>query len=185
MKKSENETAAPAQALQSNRAERSLTLRSGREQHQSALRPTSRQGVCVVMACSDNSEADQVGRCLSELNTGCLVSYLKAEDLLANGPAGPVALVILATRDPAETVRRSLRWLKNRWPHCPVTVVGDGGSGEYEMAAREGGAIYLTRPVRVEEWRAILCHAVQAAARRQARLEGAGQYAPETARQSG
>ena len=112
------------------------------------------------MACSDMSEADQVGRQLLEQNTGCLVTYLRAEDMLLNAPAGRVALVILATDDSAETLSRTLSWLHRRWPRCPITVVGDTGCGEYELAAREGGATYLTRPVSPEAWSAILTHAL-------------------------
>ena len=138
--------------------ERSLTLDT-REKHGSAIRPASGRGVCAVMACSDMQEAVQVGRCLSELNMGCLVTYLKAEDLVLNTPAGPVALVILATDDSTAVLRRTLIWLRNRWPGCPISVVGNAGCGDYEMAARENGAMYLTRPVRDAEWSAILSHA--------------------------
>ena len=130
-----------------------------REQYGSALRPASGRSVCAVMACSDMQEAVQVGRCLSELNMGCLVTYLKAEDLVLNAPAGLVALVILATDDSTAVLRRTLIWLRNRWPGCPISVVGNAGCGDYEMAARENGAMYLTRPVRDAEWSAILSHA--------------------------
>jgi len=91
---------------------------------------------------------------------GCLVTYLKAEDLVLNAPSGPVALVILATDDSAAVLSRTLGWLRTRWPGCPVTVVGNAGSGEHEMAARQHGAMYLTRPVRDAEWSAILSHAI-------------------------
>jgi len=104
-------------------------------------------------------EAAQVGRRLSEQNTGCLVTYLKAEDLVLNAPAGPVALVILATDDSTAVLRRTLIWLRNRWPGCPITVVGDAGSGDHEMASRESGATYVTRPVSNNEWSAIVSHA--------------------------
>ena len=124
-----------------------------------AFRPTSGRSLCAVMACSDMQEAVQVGRCLSELNMGCLVTYLKAEDLVLNAPAGPVALVILATDDSAAVLGRTLVWLRNRWPGCPISVVGNAGCGDHEMAARENGAMYVTRPVRDAEWSAILSHA--------------------------
>lgn len=138
--------------------ERSLTLDS-REKQEPVIRPANGRSVCAVMACSDMQEAVQVGQCLSEQNTGCLVTYLKAEDLALNAPSGPVALVILATNDSAAVVGRTLQWLRNRYPGCPITVVGDVGGGEHEMAARRHGAIYLTRPVRGSEWSAILTHA--------------------------
>ena len=140
------------------KAERSLTLEK-REQHGSAIRPTNGRSVCAVMACSDMQEAVQVGRCLSEENMGCLVTYLKAEDLVLNAPNGPVALVILATDDSTKVLGQTLTWLRNRWPGCPITVVGDAGSGEHEMAARQHGATYLVRPVRDADWSAILSHA--------------------------
>jgi len=104
-------------------------------------------------------EAAQVGRHLSEQNMGCLVTYLKAEDLALNAPAGPVALVILATDDSAAVLRRTLIYLRNRWSNCPITVVGDAGSGSHEMVARESGATYVTRPVSDAAWSAIMSHA--------------------------
>jgi hypothetical protein len=38
-------------------------------------------------------------------------------------------------------------------------VVGNSGGGDHEMAARENGAMYMTRPVRDAEWSAIVSHA--------------------------
>ena len=125
--------------------------------------PTMRSGgkcTLVVMACADMREAAQVGRQLTEVNTGCLVTYRRAEELQRNVPTGKVALVILATEDRPQMMRRTLRWLKQRWPGCPITVVGNAGCGEDEMVAREGGAVYLTRPVTDEHWRAVLVHAL-------------------------
>jgi len=115
------------------------------------------------MTCSDMQEADQVSRCLSELNTGCLVTYLQAEDLMLNAPGGKVALLILATNDSPAMLRQTLRWLRNRWSGCPITVVSDVGSGEHEMAAREGGALFLVRPVADRQWSAILARALEVA----------------------
>lgn len=123
--------------------------------------PTSRlamQRACVVMTCEDLSEAEVVARTLLQLNTGMLITYRKASDLVSNAPAGRVAVVILATKDSPAVTRRTLEWLRHRWPRCPVTVVGDIGSGEHEMAAREGGASFLSRPVTCEEWTAMLSH---------------------------
>ncbi len=137
------------------KVERSLTLNK-REQHGPVIRSANGRSVCAVMACSDMQEAAQVGRCLREQNMGCLVTYMKAEDLVLNAPAGPVALVILATNDSAPVLERTLSWLRNRWPSCPITVVGDGTD---EMVARQGGATYLTRPVSNREWSAIVSHA--------------------------
>jgi FixJ family two-component response regulator len=126
----------------------------------SALRLTYERSVCVLMACSHMREADQVGRQLLEQHTGCLVTYLRVRDLVLNAPTGRVALVILATDDPPNVLRRTLDWLRHRWPRCPVTVVADGGCGETEMVAREGGASFLVRPVDHSEWSALVSHAL-------------------------
>ena len=134
-----------------------------REYSEPVMRPATRRSVCVVMACSDMREADQVGRQLLEQHTGCLVTYLKAQDLLLNAPGGKVALVILANHESATALRRTLSWLRHRWPNCPITVVGDAGCGSHEMAARQGGATFLVRPVSTEQWSAILSHALGAA----------------------
>ncbi len=110
------------------------------------------------MACSDMSEADQVGRLMQELNTGCLVTYRRTQDVMSNAPAGKVALIILASEDSPAALGRMLKWLRHRWPDSPVTVIGNQGAGEHEMAARAGGAFYLTRPVATQDWTAILSH---------------------------
>lgn len=114
----------------------------------------------TVMVCADMREAELVGRQLLEMNTGCLVTYRRAEEMKFNVPLGDVALVILATEDRPNRMREILRWLRQRWPRCPITVVGDKGCGVEEMVAREGGAAYLTRPVSPEQWLAVLAHAL-------------------------
>ncbi|HAU37662.1 MAG TPA: hypothetical protein DCX07_08085 [Phycisphaerales bacterium] len=129
-------------------------------------------GLCVVMVCTDLSEAELVGQYLSELNTGCLVTYRRTEDLQCNTPAGRVALIVLATQEGAPSLRRALRWLRNRWPRCPLAVVGDAGCGDHELAAREGGALYLTRPVPPSQWAAVLSHVLTGTERQ---AEGSGQ----------
>ena len=116
--------------------------------------------VCIVMACADMREADLVGKQLLEVNSACLVTYRRAEDLMYNLPTGKVALFILATADTPAVVGRTLRWLRHRWPRCPVTVVGDAGGGAHEIAAREGGAYYLTRPVSPQQWTSLVTHAL-------------------------
>ena len=63
-----------------------------------AIRPAE-SCLCIVMVCTDMSEANQVGRQLSEVNSGCLVTYRRVQDLTHNAPAGKVALIILATQD--------------------------------------------------------------------------------------
>jgi len=159
MKKTQEKVLTPAHRLLSYTMERSLTL-DQRERFRPALRPVAAGGLCVVMACADREEADQVGRHLWELNTGCLVTYLRAGDLMLNTPSGRVALVILATRESVPVLRRTLEWLRRRWPSCPITVVGDAGCGDHEMAAREGGAVFLARPVTDQQWLAILSHSL-------------------------
>ncbi len=77
-----------------------------------------------------------------------------------NLPTGRVALFILATADTPAATGRTLRWLRHRWPRSPITVGGDVGSGAQAIAAREGGAYYLTRPVDPEQWDSILTHAL-------------------------
>ncbi len=134
-----------------------------REQVTSAMRPTG-QRMCIVMACTDAAEAAMVGRQLAELNSACLVTYRRSEDMLYNLPTGKVALFIIATADTPVVISRTLRWLRRRWPRCQVLVVGDTGSGDYELAARQGGACYLTRPVDTHDWTSILTHALQGSA---------------------
>jgi FixJ family two-component response regulator len=124
-------------------------------------RPVAR-GLCIVMVCTDHGEAEQVARLLSEVNSGCMVTYRRAEDLVHNAPTGRVALVVLANNSVAPALGRTLRWLRHRWPRCPVAVVGDTGCGDHEMAAREGGAFFLTRPVAPEEWSSLLDHVLEA-----------------------
>lgn len=129
-----------------------------REYNSSAKRPIVSRRLCIVMACADMSEADAVGRQLLELNSGCLVTYRTAEDLVHNAPAGRVAMVILATADTVEVIGKTLIWLRRRWPHCPITVVGDQGGGKLEMIARKTAANFLTRPVSPGQWKGLLSH---------------------------
>ena len=133
-----------------------------REFGPSAMRPSG-SGLCIVMVCTDTEEAQQVGRLLSHPNNGYLITYRRSQDLVLNPPTNRVVLVVLAARDHSQVVARTLQWLRHRWPHCPVTVVGDAGCGEHEIVARTGGAIYLTRPVTSEDWSAILSHAQKVA----------------------
>lgn len=114
--------------------------------------------LCIVMVCTDTLEADEICRQLQDFDTASLVTYRQPRDLMVNAPAGQVALVILATADAPRVMRQTLRWLRNRWPRTPIAVVGESGGGQQEMAAREGGACYLVRPVEREDWSAILAH---------------------------
>lgn len=81
---------------------------------------------------------------------------------MLNAPSGKVVLAILATRwrDVAD-LGRMLKWLRRRWSECVVTVVGDEGGGEEELAARRGGALFLTRPVELWHWSALLSHVMR------------------------
>jgi DNA-binding NtrC family response regulator len=110
------------------------------------------------MACGDAAEAAQVSRQLSQVNRGCLITYRRAEDLYFNSPSGKVALIILAGSDRPEALTATLRWMRHRWPHCPIAVIGDTGGGDMELAARKGGASYLARPVTPEQWAALVMH---------------------------
>jgi len=117
-----------------------------------------RETLCIVMACEDASEASQVGEQLLQVNTGSLITYRRAEDVLVNSPAGKIALIILASTDDPATLSRTLRWMRHRWPRCPIAVVGDSGGDPLELAARSGGASYLARPVAAEQWATLVGH---------------------------
>ena len=124
-----------------------------------ALRPDRARGPCIVCVCTDASEADAIGRQLSQLDHGCSVGYRRCEDLMGNPPRLEASLVVLATDEAPRALQRTLRWLRGRWPRCSVVVVGDEGCGPQERAAREGAASYLTRPVTPQQWAALLAHA--------------------------
>jgi hypothetical protein len=124
----------------------------------SALRLGQDHEVCVVMACQDICQAEQVGQELLKVNSGRLQAYGRIRDLICNPPAGPVTSAIFATHEGQAEVRAALEWSRRRWPRCLVTVVGDSGCGPQERTAREGGALFLTRPVSAEQWSAIICH---------------------------
>jgi hypothetical protein len=48
-----------------------------------------------------------------------------------------------------------------------VTVVGQAGGQRQEMTARQGGALYLTRPVQAECWSEMVSHVMPPAAQRE------------------
>jgi DNA-binding NtrC family response regulator len=123
--------------------------------------PRYGENLCVVMTCSNGDEAAQVAGQLLQVNSGVLITYRRCEDVLANSPRGQVVLLILAsTEEPAE-LTRALKWMRNRWPNCPITVVGDAGGGDVEVAARQGGACFLARPVTRDQWQAIVTHVLE------------------------
>jgi len=117
-----------------------------------------RDRLCIVVACEDAAEAADVGCHISQVHTGTLVTYRKAEDILLNAPAGRVALIVLAGGDDPSHIGRILSWIRRRWPRCPVAVIGNGGDAAMETAARIGGASYLARPVGPEQWVALVGH---------------------------
>lgn len=108
--------------------------------------------LCIVMACEDLDEANQVSHQLLQVNRGSLITYRRAEDVISNSPAGRVVLIILAGSDDPEAIGATLTWMRHRWPYCPVAVIGDTGGGSLEIAARKGGASYLVRPVSPQQW---------------------------------
>ena len=121
----------------------------------------SGRGPCIAMSCTEESEADQVGRAILHQKTGVLITYRSATELIQNAPCGAVAMVILAGRECPTEMQDVFGWLKRRHPHCLVAVVADTGCGEEELAARIGGALFLTRPVDEEQWSALLTGAVR------------------------
>ncbi len=115
-------------------------------------------GLCIVVACDDPAEAAQIGQQISQVHTGTLVTYRRPEDILLNPPAGRLVWIVLAAgKDPA-TIGKTVAWMRRRWPRCPLTVIGEAGSRAMEVAARSGGATYLTRPVSAEAWAGLVRH---------------------------
>ena len=112
------------------------------------------------MACEDPDEPQQIGHEIRQLNNSCLRAFDGVWQFMENPPREHVVAVILATRDDPETMGQALQWMRHRWPHCPVTVVSDVGGEGHEMAARQNGANFLTRPVTLAQWRAVVRHAI-------------------------
>ena len=131
---------------------------STRETTETPARRPGCRGQCVVVVCQTTGEADAIGDALARLNVGGLVVYRSMGDLLSAAPAGRVALSVLDLDCTREQLTQSLRWLQRRWPRRPVVVVAATGGGEHELAARQGGALFLTRPVGDEQWSALLSH---------------------------
>ncbi len=127
------------------------------------MRAEARDGesFCIVMTCSDGDEASQVAEQLSQVNKGVLITYRRCADVLTNSPRGRVALIVLASMETPAELGRALNWMRNRWPNCPITVVGDTGGGNVEVAARQGGACFLARPVTRDQWQAIVSHTLE------------------------
>jgi DNA-binding NtrC family response regulator len=95
---------------------------------------------------------------------GCLMTYRRVEDMMLNCPIRRVALVILAERDSPADTQRALSRLRHRWPGCPLIVVGATGGVEHEMAARQGGAFYLTPGEAAQQLPDVVSHVLRAQA---------------------
>ena len=115
------------------------------------------------MVCG-GEEADQVRSQLLARKTGRLMTYQRVEDMVLNSPTGRVALVVLAVEDDPAAKQRTLRWLRHRWPSCPITVGSGAGGVENEMAARQGGAFYLTSGEAERQLPDMVSHALRAQA---------------------
>lgn len=124
-----------------------------------------RQRLCVLLTCDKPAEAGWARAAVSQVNNTILATYRKSKEILASRPVGRTALVILAAAEEADAVRRTLSWLRRRWPSCPVAVVGEAGSVEMELTARIGGASFLPRPVDPGVWMSIIHHALGKAGR--------------------
>lgn len=125
--------------------------------------PPTYEMKCVVIVDAHWQEVEQISRLLAGLqtNTGSLVTYRRMVDLIHSPPpSGHVAMVVLASDDPPEVLTRALHWLRNRYLRSAMVVVGDDGCGERELAARIGGANYLTRPIHSGQWSGLLSHAL-------------------------
>lgn len=109
-----------------------------------------------MMVCTDMSEAEQVRRQLLQFNNACLITYQNVGDMVCNRPSDGVALVILATDNAPQPLAKTLSWLRNVWPESSLAVIGNKGCGDYEIASRAHGAVYLTRPVSAEQWSALV-----------------------------
>lgn len=116
----------------------------------------SDRGPCIAMSCTEESEAYQVGQALLHQKTGVLITYRSATELIHNAPNGAIAMVILAGRECPTEMHEVFDWLKRRHPHCPTAVIADAGAGDEELAARIGGAIFMTRPMDDDQWSALL-----------------------------
>jgi len=116
---------------------------------------------CIIMVCKNDYEVDQVSGLLFQVNSATLITYRRLEDLILNRPTGEVVLFILADGDEVKMLEKMLEWSHSRWPYSSMVVIGDEGEGEMEIAARKGGAYYLTRPVSQWEWKALIQHPVR------------------------
>ena len=129
----------------------------------SSAEPPTYEVMCVVIVDAHRQEVEQISRLLAglQMNTGSLVTYRRMMDLIhCPPPSSHVAMVVLAADDPPEVLTRDLHWLRNRYLRSAMVVVDDDGGGRRELAARIGGANYLTRPIHSGQWAGLLSHAL-------------------------
>ena len=111
----------------------------------------------VALVCAGGSEVQQAAQAVLQLNNGCLVAFQQVMDLLHNCPVGKLNMIIfVSSQGQAESIEDGLGRLRQRWPHCPLAVIGDLGGGAHELVARQHAAAYLTRPVTQAQWSALV-----------------------------
>jgi len=124
----------------------------------SAMRPTD-EGACAIALCARAGEVDRLGRLITTVNNGSLISYRRWEDFICNPPRSAIGMFVVGADEAPADLLQALHWLRERYPRHLIVVVGDEGGGEQEMTARRGGASYVTRPVPAETWWQLLSHA--------------------------
>ncbi len=110
----------------------------------------------VALICAGGSEVQQAAQAVLQLNNGCLVTFQRVMDLLHNCPVGRLNMIIVSSQGQAQTLEDGLSRLRQRWPHCPLAVIGGKGAGAHELVARQHAAAYLTRPVTQLQWSALV-----------------------------
>jgi hypothetical protein len=95
------------------------------------------------------------------VNIGSIVVYHRLVDLLHAPPRGEdLGLIVLGDQIEPAALVRTLRWLARQYPLATLAVLADTGSGACEVAARLGGAVFLTRPYQQPDWSDLLGHTV-------------------------
>ena len=131
----------------------------------SAYGLTRVDGARIVTVCAELRDVEPMAQALEKLNSGTLFAYDRPADLRHNPPVGEIDLFVLIDREFLESAADTLEWLDRYWPHAARAVVGSGGSGRQEIAARIGGAMYFADPVLGGQWRSLVHLAVQRANR--------------------
>ena len=110
----------------------------------------------VALVCAGGYEVQQAAQAILQSNNGCLITFQRVTDLLHNCPVGKLGMIIVSSEGQADTLKDGLGRLRQRWPHCPLAVIGGLGYGAHELAARQHAAAYLTRPVTQAQWSALV-----------------------------